>query len=307
MVGKLVHQSPSIGDVAREAGVSKATVSNWLNGRSTRLSTETRERLAEVADRLGYRPMLGARRLSSRQPSGTVGLVVRRDLAGVFADPFIARVMEGVARVFTGGHTRGLVVTSPAEPGEDTEYLLSLARGIVDGFLVFDIEDHDRTLEAFVRHDVPFVAVGQPEGPVGFPWVATNHAGAVGEAVAWLVARGHKAISFETNNLDLLVDRHRRRGYVAALHDLGLKPDPSQPTAVLRTLEIHQSRPAPSGAEVVLTNAFPGLGPAAGAWIEAPSALIGERAALLLEERLRGRRPSPELHPAVFHPAPTHP
>lgn len=307
MDGKLVNQSPSIGDVAREAGVSKATVSNWLNGKSTRLSPETRQRLTEVADRLGYRPMLGARRLSSRTPSGTVGLVVRRNLAGVFADPFVARVMEGVARVFATSHTRGLLVTSPMAPGEDTEYLLSLARGIVDGFLVFDIEGHDRTLEALVRHDVPFVAVGQPEGPVAFPWVATNHAGAVAEAVAWLAARGHRAIAFETNNPDLLVDRHRRRGYVAALHDRGLEPDPSLPTAVLRTLEIHRAHPAPSGAEVVLTNAYPGLGPATGAWIEAPSALIGERAALLLEERLLGRRPAPELHPAVFHAAPTHP
>jgi len=79
--------------VAQAAGVSRATVSNYLNGKSARLSEGTRQRIAEVVETLGYRPMLGARRLSSRTRSNTVGLVVRRDLAGAFADPYMTRAM----------------------------------------------------------------------------------------------------------------------------------------------------------------------------------------------------------------------
>ncbi len=303
MEGKLVHHSPSIADVAREAGVSKATVSHWLNGHSAKLSAQTRDKLNAVADRLGYRPMLGARRLSSRTRSGTVALLVRRDLAGVFADPFFARVMEGVGRSFDAGGVRGLVVTSPAAPGEDTDYLLSLARGIVDGFLVFDIEDHDKTLDAFVRHSIPFVAVGQPETDAEFPWVATDHGAAVAEAVAWLADQGHRRIGLETGSPSLLVNRHRLRGFRSALQVCGLPLDAVNPTAVLRTRAIHGELPPPPGAEVVLLDAFPGTAPAFGAWIEAPSSQVGERAAQMLDQRIRGSFPPPELHPARFHRA----
>lgn len=290
--------------MAREAGVSKTTVSHWLNGHNARLSAQTKDKLDAVADRLGYRPMLGARRLSSRSRSGTVALLVRRDLAGVFADPFFAQVMDGVGRQFHTAGIRGLVVTSPAAPGEDTEYLLSLARGIVDGFLVFDIEDHDQTLEAFVRHEVPFVAVGQPETEASFPWVATDHAAAVAEAVGWLAEQGHRRIALETGSPSLLVNRHRLRGYRDALKARGLSPETVNPTAVLRTWAIHKASPPPPGAEVVLLDAFAAAAPASGAWIEAPSSRVGERAAQLLDARIGGSLPPSELHPARFHRAP---
>ncbi len=253
--GKLVHRSVSITDVAREAGVSKATVSHWLNARTGKVSAETRRRLDTVAERLGYRPMLGARRLTSHALSGTVALLVRRDLGSVFADPYFTKVMEGVNRVFSSLGTRGLVVTSPPSPEEDTEYLLSLARGIVDGFLVFDIEDHDRTLAAFVRHRVPFVAVGQPEGDLLFPWVATDHAGAVAHAVGWLADRGHRQIALESGPETLLLHRHRARGYREAMTARGLETAPRQPTAVL----CPRWSPDLRGPEVVLLD---GPGPA---------------------------------------------
>src|SRR3954464_11869709 len=60
----------SIRDVAREAGVSVTTVSHALNGKG-RLNPETRERVREVADRLGYRPNPAARSLVS----GRTGLI----------------------------------------------------------------------------------------------------------------------------------------------------------------------------------------------------------------------------------------
>jgi len=50
----------SIQDVAREAGVSKTTVSNYLNKRDARLSEETKQRIRTVIDKLHYSPSLGA-------------------------------------------------------------------------------------------------------------------------------------------------------------------------------------------------------------------------------------------------------
>jgi len=281
--------------VAQAAGVSRATVSNYLNGKSARLSEGTRLRIAEVVEALGYHPMLGARRLSSRARSNTVGLVVRRDLAGAFADPYMARVMAGVGASLGAQGLRGLVVTSP--PGaEDTDYLLSMARGIVDGFLVFDIDDHDRSLEAFDRHGVPFVAVGRPLGAVTYPWVAADHAGAVYEAVGWLAEAGHRAIALVDGG-PALVRRHRREGYLAALGAHGLVADPTSLTAALIT----QDGPL-DGVTLVVVDHFEGLLPEGAGWIEAPATEVGRRAAALLTERIEGGTPGFELLAAAFHP-----
>jgi DNA-binding LacI/PurR family transcriptional regulator len=132
--------------------------------------------------------------------------------------------------------------------------------------------------------------------------VATDHAGAVAEAVGWLADRGHTRIAFEAGPTTLLVNRHRLEGYRSALAARRLAVDPPMPTALLRTWARHRESPAPPGAEVVLLDAFPDT-PASGAWIEAPSALVGERAARVLDQRIAGASPSPELHPARFHPA----
>lgn len=283
--------------MAEAAGVSRATVSNYLNGKTARLSETTRRRIAEVIEALGYRPMLGARRLSSRTRSNTVGLVVRRDLAGAFADPYMARVMAGVGASLGAQGLRGLVVTSP--PGaEDTDYLLSLARGIVDGFLVFDIDDHDRTLEAFDRHQVPFVAVGRPLEAATYPWVAGDHAGAVYEAVDWLADAGHRAIALVDDG-PALVQRHRREGYLAALAAHGLAPDSPSPTAVLTTQDLQVEGPT-----LVVVDHFEGLLVPGAGWIEAPATEVGRRAATLLTQRIEGGTPGFELLAAAFHPPP---
>jgi len=58
---------PTLQDVAREAGVSKMTVSNVLNGHRDRVSPATIARVMEVVDRLGYIPNATARSLSARR------------------------------------------------------------------------------------------------------------------------------------------------------------------------------------------------------------------------------------------------
>ncbi|PPH24139.1 hypothetical protein C5C99_00360 [Rathayibacter sp. AY1C4] len=88
---------PTILDVAREAGVSKAFVSFALNDRPG-VSPDSRERILRVAAELGYRPSLTARSLST-SVSFAVGLVVARDPAVIAADPFFPSFISGVERV----------------------------------------------------------------------------------------------------------------------------------------------------------------------------------------------------------------
>ena len=104
----------SIRDVAREAGVSVTTVSHALNGKG-RLNPETRERVREVADRLGYRPNPAARSLVSGRtgliaavPSLPSGLNIEFSEFAFFSELIAAAT--GVAV----GRDNALVVSPPA-------------------------------------------------------------------------------------------------------------------------------------------------------------------------------------------------
>ena len=87
----MMSKRVSIADVAREAGVSTQTVSRALNNKGE-ISAETRQRVLDVVERLGYRPNTLARGLVTRKTS-TLGLVVPD-----IANPFFSEVARGAGR-----------------------------------------------------------------------------------------------------------------------------------------------------------------------------------------------------------------
>ena len=143
----------SIRDVAREAGVSVTTVSHALNGKG-RLNAETRRRVREVADRLGYRPNPAARSLVS----GRTGLIAAvpslprsLDIAftefGFFSELIIAATGVAVAR------EQALVVAPPGASWFVWD------RVPLDGVLVLEPTIDEPALPDLRRRGVPFVTI----------------------------------------------------------------------------------------------------------------------------------------------------
>ena len=86
-----IIKRPTIKDIAREAGVSPATVSLVLNkGQDSRIGQETQKRVTEIADRLNYRPNRVARYLVTKK-SATIGLV-----GATLLNSFYAQVAESI-------------------------------------------------------------------------------------------------------------------------------------------------------------------------------------------------------------------
>lgn len=114
------HPAPTLNDVAREAGVSLATASRVLNGSTRRVAENYRDRVVEVAARLGYTPNLPAQ-ATARGTSAMVALLVAD-----IADPYFGEIASGVAR---GADEAGLIVTISVT-NRDSSRELSLVRAL---------------------------------------------------------------------------------------------------------------------------------------------------------------------------------
>jgi LacI family transcriptional regulator, galactose operon repressor len=170
----------TIRDVAREAGVSIATVSRVLNAKGD-VSETTRERVERAAAQLGYSADPVARALVS-QRTGLVGIVVgesagHHDLSLIF----FGKVLSAISRRLAQSGYEPVLVQGGPEHRFDAAMLI----GTGDG---------DPLVRGLVAREVPLVGIDVPCGGPRGAFVGSDHAGGVQLALAHLHALGHRRI-----------------------------------------------------------------------------------------------------------------
>jgi len=203
-------------DVARQAGVSVATVSRVLN-ESGPVGERTRARILQTADALRYVPNGTARSLTT-STTHMVGVLLP-NLYGEFYSELI-RGVEGAVRA-RGYHT--LLSSVHDGPAELVAALRSLV-GRVDGLVVMAPDIAPDVLAANVPDGLPLVRIGGAAAGPGTVGI-DNEAGAA-EMVRHLADLGHRRIALiggARGNADALA---RLAGYRRAVAELGLDADP---------------------------------------------------------------------------------
>lgn len=211
-------RSVGIKDVARAAAVSVGTVSNVINRPDT-VGPDTRARVLSAIERLGYVRSESARQLRAGR-SRIMGLLVLD-----MGNPFFVDVARGAERAAREAGLGVMVCNSAQSPGEEAEYLALFAEQRVRGVLLTPADATGRNIEAFRRHDIPFVladrvAEGTTECSVSVDDVA---GGAL--AVRHLLDAGHRSIAYVSGPPGFNQVRDRRTGALAALAGAGLGPD----------------------------------------------------------------------------------
>lgn len=203
------RQPVTIRDVAREAGVSVATVSRALNGHAN-VAEGVRRHVQEVAQRLRYSPHGAARSLSSRSTQ-TIGVVLP-DLHGEFFSELI-RGIGAVARA----RRRHMLLSSYHGDREQQAAALRAMRGRVDGLLVMSpFADQPGFLEENLP-PLPTVLVNTHQAEPAWPaFEIDNHAGAV-SMVEHLLGLGHRNIAFIAGPEHNYDARERLRGFREAI------------------------------------------------------------------------------------------
>lgn len=181
----VAKRRPTQADVARLAGVSTATVSHVLSGRADRKSggnAETRRRVEEAMEALGYRPNWAGRALR-RQRTGLVGALVSGP-----SNPWREHLID-IAQRQLMDHDLDLVVF-PARSTDDgfERFFDLLGRGAVDACFTVHVDDARRSRE-FAASPVPVIAFTE-EGFDGVARVRHHYADSAATAATALAQRG---------------------------------------------------------------------------------------------------------------------
>ncbi|MDI3517619.1 MAG: hypothetical protein PWP09_1685 [Thermotogota bacterium] len=213
-----------IKDIAREAGVSTATVSRVLNN-SNKVTHLTRKKVWEAIEKLGYAPNHVARSLRVKRVY-SIGLIVPHDIDYLFSFPYFNLFMHHLAME---AKERGYHIIFTTSDGDESVRLHRefAMRKMVDGLVILDVSDNDPRIDVLDEIGFPFVVIGRPEHNRRYLWVDTENEKGAYRAVEYLVQLGHKRIHFVNGPTDLAVSRQRFEGYLKALHRFGLDYKPS--------------------------------------------------------------------------------
>ena len=207
--------SVTIHDVAREANVSISTVSRVLNGRA-RVNRETRSRVLEVMDRLGYYPNLAARNLV-RKNAETIGLIIPHLSGSVFMDPFFPEVLSGIEEVVNEAGYRMLIVTNREKLRQENIYVRMFREGSIDGLILMNTSEDDENILALEETDYPFVLIGRFPRGNKINYVDCDNKRGAYEATEHLIKHGHEKIAFINTLPNLASSSDRAEGYRQAL------------------------------------------------------------------------------------------
>ncbi len=231
--GDRIHtRFATLADIADDVGLSSSTVSRALDPRrSLMVNTKTRERIAEAAERLGYRPHLPARSLMTGRTQTIV--VIAADLG----NPWVTPILHGVAsRVAVDG-----IVPIIAETNNDSQVLAELinhmlARG-VDAIVILAAQRQDADVIESAGRIVPTVVAARTLLGVSVP-IVTHDDRRGGEMVAEHFADlGHKLVAQLPGPSDVRNFLLRSEGFAAVLKPRRLRQLSIRDEAVQPTLE----------------------------------------------------------------------
>lgn len=211
----------TIRDVAREAGVSTATVSHALTG-YPEISPKTKQKVLEIVRRLGYQPNINGRNLASKK-SNRIALIVPDLLKRERRDQTTFRMIQGVYS-YCSSHSLevAVYVHDPAE----MSYSQFCQSHAVEGILISDMKTEDPDLQDLMEIPIPFVAMNteclSPEQSISI-----DHTAAAADMARFLLKNGHRKILVAAGSQESVEQADRMIGVLSAMEqeDLSLREE----------------------------------------------------------------------------------
>ena len=181
----------TINDVAKKAGVSKTTVSRYINGRTDMMSDEVAIRVQDVIDELGFRPSRVAQNLKFKN-TGIIGCII----ADITSD-FAGYLVEGVSDICTKNDYQVLFVNTSNNPRKEVEAIQSLLDSKVDGLIVNTAGNNEEFLHEVRDSGVPIVIADRYlDSDTLIDTISSTNYRSTFECIAYLKEQGYDHVYF---------------------------------------------------------------------------------------------------------------
>lgn len=212
----------TLDEVARVAGVSRATVSRVVNG-SPKVSTDVRRSVEKAIERLGYVPNRAARSLVTRR-SESIAVVITEPATRLFSDPFFPRLIRGLSSALAA-RDLALILLMPDDIVDEGRTARYLTAGHVDGVILVSLHGDDPLPAELAARHIPLVVVGRPPYGAVVDYVDADNREGARRATTHLIEGGRKRIATIAGPRDMVAGIDRLAGYKDALVEAGLRVD----------------------------------------------------------------------------------
>ncbi|MDT2736922.1 LacI family DNA-binding transcriptional regulator [Enterococcus pseudoavium] len=178
----------TIKEVAEEAGVSKTTISRFLNNNYGNMSKETKNRIAEVIERLNYRPSRQAQALKSKH-SFLIGVVVA-DISNLYS----SLLLKGIGSILEDQGYQMIIVDAANSVSQETELLEKLLDQSVEGIILQPSSRQSANYTFITERNIPLLLVDRQTEPEKWSSVMTNNIDATQEVIEKALAKGYENV-----------------------------------------------------------------------------------------------------------------
>ncbi|MBP3193890.1 LacI family DNA-binding transcriptional regulator [Natronogracilivirga saccharolytica] len=217
-----MKKKTTLNDIAKTLKLTKVSISKALRDHPD-ISEQTRIKVKQLAQEMGYRPNLIARSLTSSK-SKTIGVVVPK-----IAHNFFAHVVGGIQKIADKYDYEILLTVSDENEELEKQHIESLVAMQVDGLLVsVSMETKNTEIYQWIREmQIPLVFFDRYIPDLGFNSVIINDKEAARNGVEEMIMRGSKKIAHLAGYEHISIGKERRLGYKDALEKQGIEYDPS--------------------------------------------------------------------------------
>lgn len=201
----------TINEIAKLAGVSRTTVSRYLNGGY--VSADKKAVIKKVIDETGYTPSASAQNLRTKK-TNYVGVIIPK----INSDS-ISRMVSGISAVLSANGYQMLLACTENHETEEVKYLNLFRENHVDGIILIGTiftQAHKKALEALM---VPVIILGQNID--GYSCIYSDDYNAAHSLGQEIVKEGNNFAMISVTQKDIAVGYNRRQGFIDAIEEAG--------------------------------------------------------------------------------------
>jgi LacI family transcriptional regulator, repressor for deo operon, udp, cdd, tsx, nupC, and nupG len=204
----------NIQQVAKEAGVSVATVSRVLNGQNS-VSIKTRIKVEDAIRKLNYEPSMLGRNL--RNSESRILLV----MIPTISNPFYLEIIKGIEKIAISQNYNILLCETDSDPERENIYFDMVRKKMADGIISMDPAVNVETLKQLAENHA-IIQCSEYSEDSGIPYITIDNEEASYRAVKHLIKIGNEKIALINSDEKNLYARLRKKGYQRALEEHGI-------------------------------------------------------------------------------------